>query len=121
MTKGRLFKFMLNGLPINGNMDNFLFNIVKNRPRNQIYITGNKVALNSLDKEDYIFIQSENHITHFMKCKNGGPVLDKTTNEREISVKDIKKLRNPVKSIYKGQGYNKLNIDQIKSILISGH
>ena len=121
MTKGRLLKLVLDNLPINRCIDNFLFNTVKNRSRQQIYITGNKIALNTLDKDDYLFIQSSGYITHFMKCKDKGPIIDKTNGEREISVKDITKLNNPVKSKYPGQGYNKLTEHDIKDILISGY
>ena len=56
-----------------------------------------------------------------MKCKDKGPIIDKTNGEREISVKDITKLNNPVKSKYPGQGYNKLTEHDIKDILISGY
>ena len=56
MSKGRIIKLFLNDLPINASMDNFLFNIVKNRTRNQFYITQENIKLNSLKKNDYIFI-----------------------------------------------------------------
>ena len=118
MSKGRLFKFMIDTLPINNSMDNFLFNIVKNRPRQEIYITGNKVKINSLKKDDYIFIQSNGYITHYMRCKDDGPIFYNNNKDREISVKDIKKISNPIKSHFIGQGYNKLNEDEIKNILI---
>lgn len=122
MSKGRLFKFIIDIIPINNNMDHFLFNIVKNRPKQQIYITGNKVAINSMDKNDYIFIQSGGYITHFMKCSANGPieVLNDNQKQREIYVENITKLNNPVKSIFPGQGYNKLNDNEIKDIIRKG-
>ena len=71
--KGRIFKFRLDDETINHDMDNFLFNIVKNRQRNQIYLTKGRVALNTLEENDYIFIQSKSKITHYMRCNSQGP------------------------------------------------
>ena len=55
--KGRIFKFRLDDETINHDMDNFLFNIVKNRQRRQIYLTKGRVGFNTLEENDYIFIQ----------------------------------------------------------------
>lgn len=121
MTKGRLLKFVLDYLPVNSSMDNFLFNIVTNRPRQQIYITGNKIALHTLNVDDYLFVQSSGYITHYMKCNNEGPIIDNSNGEREISVKDISKLKNPVKSKYSGQAFNKLTEHDIREIITSGY
>ena len=97
---GRIFKFRLDNETINHDMDNFLFNIVKNRQRNQIYLTKGRVALNTLEENDYIFIQSKNKITHYMKCNSQGP---KKYDRIEISVKDIKKFEVPKESKFKGK------------------
>lgn len=113
--KGRIFKFKLDDETINNDMDNFLFNIVKNRQRNQLYLTKGRVAFNTLEENDYIFIQSKNKITHYMKCNSQGP---KKYDRIEISVKDIKKFEVPKESKFKGQGYNKLSEEQVIELLI---
>ena len=113
--KGSIFKFRLDDETINNDMDNFLFNIVKNRQRNQLYLTKGRVAFNTLEENDYIFIQSNGKITHYMKCNSQGP---KKYDKIEISVKDIEKLEIPIRSIYKGQGYNKLSEEQVIELLI---
>ena len=114
--KGSIFKFRLDDETINNDMDNFLFNIVKNRQRNQLYLTKGRVAFNTLEENDYIFIQSNGKITHYMKCNSQGP---KKYDKIEISVKDIEKLEIPIRSIYKGQGYNKLSEEQVIELLIN--
>jgi len=58
--KGRLLKLKLNHDPINNDLDNFIFNIVLNRPNNNINITKGKIKVNSIDVNDYIFIQDQN-------------------------------------------------------------
>ena len=114
--KGRIFKFRLETEPINNDMDNFLFNIVLKRNRQQIFLSKGRVLKNSLLENDYIFIQSNGLITHYMKCKSQGPLT--VDQEIEISVKDIIKISNPIKSTFKGQGYNNLNRDDLNKLLI---
>ena len=121
MSKGRIIKLFFNDLPINGCMDNFLFNIVKNRTRNQFYITEENIKLNSLKKDDYIFIQHNDYITHYMKCQKNGPILDEITKTKEISVKDITKIKYPVKSNNYMEQSSELNLKQINDILTIGH
>ena len=113
--KGRIFKFRLDDKTINYDMDNFLFNIVKNRDRNQIYLSKGRVKNESINVGDYIFIQSKNQITHYMRCKECGP--NKNKEDIEISVKDITKLIKPIKSDYLGQGYNKLSEREVLNLL----
>jgi hypothetical protein len=114
--KGRLFKFKLETEPINGNIDNFLNNIVSKRENKEIYLPNGRVAINSINENDYIFIQSNGYINHYMKCNEKGPTK-KDENEVEISVKEIKKFNKPIKSTYKGQGFNILNESNIKELL----
>ena len=113
--RGRIFKFKLSPNPINGNMDNFLFNIVMNRPNKSIYLTKGKVKENSLNKNDYIFIQSNGILTHYMKCADNGPFG--SFDNIQIKVKDIIKLNEPIKSKFKGQGYNWLDKDDINNLI----
>ena len=121
MSKGRIIKLFLNDLPINASMDNFLFNIVKNRTRNQFYITQENIKLNSLKINDYIFIQDNDYITHYMKCQKNGPILDEVTKTKEISVKDITKIKYPIKSNNYMEKSPELNLKQINEILTNGH
>jgi hypothetical protein len=112
---GRIFKFRLETEPISGNIDNFLDNIVKCRKRNQIFLSKGRVALGSILQNDLIFIQTNGYLTHYMECSKQGPeIID---NNIEISVTNIIKLAKPVKSKYKGQGYNKLSKSDISEIL----
>ena len=112
---GRLLKFKLDTIPIDGNMDNFLNNIVMNRERHQMYISKGRIAIDSINENDYIFIQSNGFITHYGLCERKGPQI---INENiELSIKNIVKFSVPVKSRFRGQGYNKLDITDISSIL----
>ena len=96
--QGRIFKFRLDKAPINGDMGHFLHNIVMNRDRHQIILSKGRVASMSIDENDYIFIQSNGYFTHYMRCREKGPV---GINDIDISVKDITTLNRPIKSIYK--------------------
>ena len=109
--KGRIFKFRLDTSPINGDMGHFIHNIVMNRDNKLFYL---KESSMSIDENDYIFIQSNVYFTHYMRYNEKGPV---GINDIDISLKDINTLNKPIKSIYKGQGYNKLNEEDIKKIL----
>ena len=113
--KGRVFKLKLNSY--NGDMDNFLFNEVQNRDNTQIYLSKGRVKNNDLDIDDYIFIQSEGKITHYMKVRQQGPFLLEGDEESQISVKDITKVEPSFKSDFKGQGYNKLEHFEVISLL----
>ena len=113
--KGRIFKFVLHESTINYDMDNFLFNIVPCRENNQIYLTKGRVRNESIDEDDYIFIQSENKITHYMRCNERGPIIN--GNKIEISVKDIVKFHTPKESRYYGEGFNILSDRQVKALL----
>lgn len=115
--KSRIFKFKLDTDPIYNDMDNFLFNIVSNRTDTQIYLSKGRVALLSLNIDDIIFIQSNGYITHYMKCKKMGPIVYNDTIQ--ISVKEIEKFNIPIKSQYKGQGYNILDENMTKELLIN--
>ena len=68
--KGRIFKFRLDDKIINNNMDNFLFNIVNNRQRNQIYLTSGRVAFNTLEENDYILTSPIMHPRHSTMTSN---------------------------------------------------
>ncbi len=113
--KGRVFKLKLNSY--NGDMDNFLFNEVQNRDNTQIYLSKGRVKNNDLDIDDYIFIQSEGKITHYMKVRQQGPFLLEGDEESQISVKDITKVEPSFKSDFKGQGYNKLEHFEVINLL----
>ena len=115
--KGRIFKLRLNTKNIDGDMDNFLFNVVQYRDNTHIYLSKGRVKNNDLDIDDYIFIQSEGKITHYMKVRQQGPFLREGDEESQISVKDINKVEYSFKSDYKGQGYNKLDYYQVTSLL----
>jgi hypothetical protein len=120
--KGRIFKFNPNVEPINGNMSNFLYNIVTNRPNQVMYLTGKNgkpsrnVAYNSINENDIILIQSKALITHYMYCNKQGPNLN-INGEKEISVKDIKTLKNPISSPYLNQSFNILNKEVVIKLL----
>ena len=94
--KGRLLKLKLNHDPINNDLDNFIFNIVLKRPNNNINITKGKLKVNSIDVNDYIFIQVENVITHYMLCKIKGPIFNSLSNKCELSIKNPLKLEVPI-------------------------
>ena len=119
---GRIFKFNLNVEPINGDMNNFLFNIVLNRPNQVIYLPGKNgkpfrnVACDSINENDIIFIQSNALITHCMFCNKQGPIIN-SKGDKEISVKDIKKFKKPINSKYKNQTFNILDKDAILELL----
>ena len=115
--KGRIFKLRLNAKNIDGDMDNFLFNKVQNRDNTHIYLSKGRVKNYDLDIDDYIFIQSEGKITHYMKVRQRGPFLREGDEESQISVKDINKVEPSFKSDFKGQGYNKLEHFEVISLL----
>ena len=120
--KGRIFKFNSKVEPINGDMNNFLFNIVLNRPNQVIYLTGKNgkpsrnVAYNSINENDIIFIQSNALITHYMYCNKEGPNLN-SKGEKEISIKNIKRFNKPIKSQYLNQSFNILHKDDVVELL----
>jgi hypothetical protein len=119
--KGRIFKFNPKNEPINGNMDNFLNNIVMNRDNTQIILTdkyggiSRSVAYNSIDENDIIFIQSYGYITHYMYCNIKGPNLK--NNRKEISIKNINKIEKPIYSRYRNQTFNILDKDTVNTLL----
>lgn len=120
--RGRLFKFKLDHEPINSDLDNFLFNIVLNRPNNDMFIPLKKIKENTIEENDFIFFQTNNIISHYALCKKQGPTVN--GNQLSISIKNPIKLINPIiKSEHqifnntKGQAYNFLSENQIKYIL----
>jgi hypothetical protein len=88
--KGRLLKFKLDNESINNDLDNFIFSVVMNRPDKTIEITKGKLEENCLEENDYIFIQANNIISHYMLCNKKGP------NNLKISIKNPIKLKNPI-------------------------
>jgi hypothetical protein len=124
--KGRLFK--LNKHYIDTDLDDFIFNTVLNRQNNIMHITKGKLAINSMIVDDYIFIQMDGIITHYMFCAINGPVYNNLLNTYDISIKNPVKLNNPIKcsnhttsngclSNTKGHSFSILTNENIEFIL----
>ena len=114
--KGRIFKLLLDEDPINNDMNNFLYNIVLKRNKHEIYLSSGKVKKNSINVNDYIFIQSKGIITHKMQCEEIGPVNNPNNNNVYISVKNIVTAKNEIKG-KRGQGYDILDYVQTKEYI----
>ena len=117
---GRVVKFDLDYI---GSIDNFINNVVYQRQNNDVYLKKGKIKINCLNKDDFIFFQSNGFISHYTTLSNDGPTLrDNVTDEFpvKISINNVIKMNTPIKSedyeIY-GQGYNKLNNENIKDLL----
>ena len=109
--KGRVFKFTPSGLG-HSSIDEYMNNeaLLRN-PFPFIHISPNKIKQNSLNKNDYIFIQFKGRITHYVRC-----VENINTNTTEICFKNLIKLRVPLPPT-PGQGYTILNDEQITNYL----
>lgn len=115
--QGRVIKFT-NHID---NIDDFINNIVYLRPNNEIYLSANKIKLNSCNEGDFIFFQKEGIISHYTTLKTSGPKINHDIEYPcKISINNVVKMENPINSFeynIKGQGYNKLLDSNIKTLL----
>jgi hypothetical protein len=63
-----------------------------------MHITKGKLKINSINEDDYIFIQIDGIITHYMRCAINGPNYNNVLNTYDISIKTPIKLNHPIQS-----------------------
>ena len=117
---GRVIKFNLDYI---GSIDSFINDVVYQRQNKDIYLKPRKIKLNSLNKDDLIFFQSNGYISHYTSLSEDGPTLRHNVTEEfpvKISINNVIKMDTPLNSeeyqIF-GQGYNKLSDEMIKELL----
>ena len=120
--KGRVIKFRPTHENINNDLDNFLENVVSERPNREIYIKGRKMKTNWLDQGDYIFFQMGGVISHYALAAVAGPQkvdVDGCINGK-LCIGEVTKLERPIRSQsvgIRGEGYNILDEAIIQRLL----
>lgn len=117
--EGRVIKFTEH---IN-NVDEFIDTVLQ-RENNEIYLK-KKIKINSCKKGDFIFFQKNGFITHYTVLAKDGPTPN---NDDLFPIKisisdDVFELETPINSFengIKGQGYNKLSVNNIVNLLEAG-